>query len=40
MNLPCHENPTKEDVDAYIEKVLYGTNSRKRLPAFAGICPD
>ncbi|KAI3445701.1 hypothetical protein Pfo_002366 [Paulownia fortunei] len=34
------KNPSTEDVDAYIEKVLYGTNSRKRLPVFVEICPD
>ncbi|KAK6156886.1 hypothetical protein DH2020_011134 [Rehmannia glutinosa] len=42
VTLPTEEekNPSKEDVDAYIEKVLSGTNSRKRLPVFVEICPD
>ncbi|XP_011087836.1 mRNA decay activator protein ZFP36-like isoform X2 [Sesamum indicum] len=34
------KNPSKQDVDAHIEKVLYGTKSRKRLPVFVEICPD
>ncbi|KAK4438219.1 Zinc finger protein zfs1 [Sesamum alatum] len=34
------KNPSKQDVDSYIEKVLYGTKPRKRLPVFVEICPD
>ncbi|KAL0335152.1 UNVERIFIED_CONTAM: hypothetical protein Sradi_4727100 [Sesamum radiatum] len=34
------KKPTKQDVDAQIEKMLYGTKSRKRLPVFVEICPD
>ncbi|KAL0422348.1 UNVERIFIED_CONTAM: hypothetical protein Slati_3257700 [Sesamum latifolium] len=34
------KNPSKQDVDAYIEKALYGTKPRKRLPVFVEICPD
>ncbi|KAL0357104.1 UNVERIFIED_CONTAM: hypothetical protein Scaly_1396100 [Sesamum calycinum] len=34
------KKPTKQDVDAQIDKVLYGTKSRKRLPVFVEICPD
>ncbi|GFP98666.1 zinc finger protein zfs1 [Phtheirospermum japonicum] len=40
INLPFAKNPSKGDVDAYIEKVLSGTNSGKRLPVFVEICPD
>ncbi|KAL2513651.1 uncharacterized protein Fot_27668 [Forsythia ovata] len=42
VTLPCgsteRENPSREDEDAYIKKVLYGTGSRKRLPVFAEFC--
>ncbi|XP_051147145.1 uncharacterized protein LOC127262487 [Andrographis paniculata] len=35
------KSPSKEDLDSYIEKVLYGgNNSRKRLPVFREICRD
>ncbi|KAL1564669.1 hypothetical protein AAHA92_06980 [Salvia divinorum] len=41
VTLPCVEkNPSKEDVDAYIENVLYGAKAKKRLPVFVEICPD
>ncbi|GER42697.1 zinc finger protein, partial [Striga asiatica] len=32
VTLPFAENPSKEDVNAYIEKVLSGKSSKKRLP--------
>ncbi|XP_073147141.1 uncharacterized protein [Henckelia pumila] len=34
------ENPTKEDLEAQIQKVLYGAGSTKRLPVFLNICTD
>ncbi|KAL3638109.1 hypothetical protein CASFOL_017979 [Castilleja foliolosa] len=40
INLPSAKNPSKEDVDAYIEKVLSAPTSRKRLPVFVEICPE
>ncbi|KAL8521064.1 hypothetical protein ACS0TY_011564 [Phlomoides rotata] len=41
VSLPFGEkNPSTEDVDAYMEKVLYGTPTRKRLPVFVRILPD
>lgn len=41
ITLPCGEkSPSKEDVDAYIENVLYGAKAKKRLPVFVQICPD
>ncbi|KAL8061035.1 hypothetical protein ABFS82_02G062500 [Erythranthe guttata] len=36
--IPC--GSMEEDVDAYIARVLYGTNSRKRLAVFEEICPE
>ncbi|KAL3515565.1 hypothetical protein ACH5RR_022467 [Cinchona calisaya] len=33
------ETPTKEDVNAHIEAVLYGPSPRKRLPVFTEFCP-
>lgn len=38
-DLAVEKSPSKEDVDAYIEKVLYGTYQRQRLPVFVEICP-
>ncbi|CAA0822030.1 Unknown protein [Striga hermonthica] len=40
VTLPFAENPSKEDVNAYIEKVLSGKSSKKRLPVFVEICPE
>lgn len=41
VTLPCVEkSPSKEDVDAYIENVLYGAKAKKRLPVFVEIRPD
>nr|XP_017249306.1 PREDICTED: uncharacterized protein LOC108220134 [Daucus carota subsp. sativus] len=41
--LPCSSSADKalsrEEVDAYINRVLYGPSKRKTLPAFAAICP-
>ncbi|XP_073269606.1 uncharacterized protein [Primulina huaijiensis] len=34
------KNPSKEDLEAEIQKLLYGTGSTKRLPVFLGICTD
>ncbi|KAL6494559.1 hypothetical protein OROGR_031359 [Orobanche gracilis] len=34
------KNPSKEDVHAYIQNVLSGTSTRKRLPVFVEICPE
>ncbi|XP_057803951.1 uncharacterized protein LOC131019427 [Salvia miltiorrhiza] len=39
--LPCvGKSPPKEDVSAYIESILYGAKTKKRLPVFVEICPD
>lgn len=42
ITLPCgtteRENPSREDVDDHIQRVLYGTGSRKRLAVFAEFC--
>lgn len=42
--LPCSSSAadkafSKEEVDAYINSVLYGSSKRKTLPVFAAICP-
>ncbi|KAL6515284.1 hypothetical protein OROHE_018916 [Orobanche hederae] len=34
------KSPSKEDVHAYIQNVLSGTSTRKRLPVFVEICPE
>ncbi|CAK9160461.1 unnamed protein product [Ilex paraguariensis] len=34
------KTPSKEDVDAHIQSVLYGPSNKKRLPVFAEICPE
>ncbi|RAL39581.1 hypothetical protein DM860_003114 [Cuscuta australis] len=34
------KTPIGEDVDAYIQRVLYVPSCRKRLPAFVEICPE
>ncbi|XP_042513775.1 mRNA decay activator protein ZFP36L2-B-like isoform X2 [Macadamia integrifolia] len=34
------EPVSRETVDSYIRGVLYGPSSRRRLPAFAEICPE
>ncbi|KAK9705356.1 hypothetical protein RND81_07G050800 [Saponaria officinalis] len=41
VSLPCSidDHPTKADVHAYINNVLYGPTTRKRLPVFCDICP-
>ncbi|KAL2491005.1 Uncharacterized protein Adt_26633 [Abeliophyllum distichum] len=42
VTLPCgsteRENPSREDENAYIKRVLYGAGSRKRLPVFSEFC--
>ncbi|KAH7575631.1 hypothetical protein ACOSP7_004585 [Xanthoceras sorbifolium] len=40
--LPSHSDnsPSKKDVDAYINSVLYQPSARRRLPVFAEICPE
>ncbi|KAH6777377.1 hypothetical protein C2S51_008689, partial [Perilla frutescens var. frutescens] len=41
-DLIVEKSSSKDDVNAYIEKMLCGngTNARKRLPVFVDICPD
>ncbi|KAA8536489.1 hypothetical protein F0562_028967 [Nyssa sinensis] len=34
------KTPSREDLDAYTQSVLYGPVRRKRLPVFAEICPE
>ncbi|XP_073274136.1 uncharacterized protein [Primulina huaijiensis] len=34
------KNPSKEDLEAQIQKILYGIGSTKRLPVFLNICTD
>lgn len=35
---PTQKHPSRKDVDAYIDSVLYGHTSRNRLPVFSEIC--
>uniref|UniRef100_A0A7N0VL87 C3H1-type domain-containing protein n=1 Tax=Kalanchoe fedtschenkoi TaxID=63787 RepID=A0A7N0VL87_KALFE len=37
---PGVENPTREEVLAYMNSIMYGPRVRKRLPVFTSICPD
>ncbi|OMO86877.1 Zinc finger, CCCH-type [Corchorus olitorius] len=34
------KTPSRGDVDAYIDKILYGPATRRRLPVFSAICPE
>ncbi|XVE49591.1 hypothetical protein DITRI_Ditri01bG0094200 [Diplodiscus trichospermus] len=34
------KTPSRAEVDAYIDSVLYGPTTRRRLPVFSALCPE
>lgn len=37
---PDNAAPSRQDVGAYIDRVLYQPSARRRLPVFEEICPE